>query len=308
MPSVTQRISQIKQPHGGYLNPNDFQIINNNDNEELLEENIHSSLVGLAVDYLTRVMLNTPAIDAFKISLLGATIIGERKKAERLLKNIRGIDSKSIYNACKIVGYDVCYRAGPTGYRNVDSINANKATINNIRIMVKRSITFFDNYGPMVKDGFTFEGGYTKLINKGDGDFLTKDTLWDFKVSSRKPKSAHTLQLLVYYIMGMHSVHPEFKNIKKVGIFNPRMNIVYLKNINEIPKETIDKISEEVIGYGNGNVSNEKILIATDIKRNSKYYSKKNKFEKVSLIVYFLILVIVCIDILLLLLYFMRSF
>ena len=28
---------------------------------------------------------------------------------------------------------------------------------------------------------FTFEG-YTSIIDSGDGDFLTEDTLWDFKV------------------------------------------------------------------------------------------------------------------------------
>lgn len=67
---------------------------------------------------------------------------------------------------------------------------------------MNRGIKFFDQYGPITLDGFVFVGGYTDIVSSGDGDFLTKDTLWDFKVSKDKPKSAHTLQLLMYYIMG----------------------------------------------------------------------------------------------------------
>ncbi len=249
MASVTQRIKQIKQPHGGYLKPSEFKKEEFIDNEILKEENIHSSLVGLAVDYLTRLMLDTPAEEAFKISILGAGIIGEERKAYRLLQGIKGLDNSSIYNACKLVGYDVCFRAGLMGYREVDDIEADTDTINNIKIMVKRSILFFNKYGPITKDGFTFEGGYTRIIDAGDGDFLTADTLWDFKVSKNNPTSAHTLQLLIYYIMGMHSVNNEFKSIKKLGIFNPRMNCVYLKNISDIPSEILDEVSTDIIGY-----------------------------------------------------------
>ena len=115
--------------------------------------------------------------------------------------------------------------------------------------MVNRSLAFWKQYGPVVKDGFTFQGGYTKTISSGDGDFLTADTLWDFKVLSSAPKSTHTLQLLVYYLMGTHSVHPEFKSIKRLGMFNPRLNNVYLLDIDTIPADVIKTVSTEVIGY-----------------------------------------------------------
>lgn len=257
MASVTQRIKQITQPRGGYLKPSEFEKKEFIDNEILKEENIHSSLVGLAVDYLTRLMLDTLPEEAFKISLLGASIIGEERKAYDLLKSIRGIDNTSIYYACKLVGYDVCFRAGPMGYKEVDEIKADTNTINNIKIMVKRSILFFNRYGPITKDGFTFEGGYTKIIDTGDGDFLTSDTLWDFKVSKNNPTSSHTLQLLIYYIMGTHSIHSEFNSIKKLGFFNPRTNCVYLQNISSIPQEIIDEVSVNVIGYIKGNSSSD---------------------------------------------------
>ena len=296
MASVTQRIKQITQPYGGYLKPSEFEKKEFIDNEILKEENIHSSLVGLAVDYLTRLMLNTLPEEAFKISLLGASIIGEKRKAYDLLKSIKGIDDLSIYYACKLVGYDVCFRAGVMGYKEVDEIEADTNTINNIKIMVKRSILFFDKYGPIIKDGFTFEGGYTSIIDSGDGDFLTYDTLWDFKVSKNKPTTAHTLQLLIYYIMGTHSIHNEFATINKLGIFNPRTNCIYLKNISTISQDIINEVSTNIIGYKQyssdyetkdkergGKINNEMLSMAAIMKMLScsrymvmKYYSEKH--------------------------------
>lgn len=82
--------------------------------------------------------------------------------------------------------------------------------------MIKRSLRFWEEYGPIVKDGFTFKGGYTQIISSGDGDYLTEDTIWDFKVLKKDINSKHTLQLLIYYIMEQHSVHKEFANIKKI--------------------------------------------------------------------------------------------
>lgn len=250
MYSVTQRIKTIKQPRGGYINPKAFEVTQLNDGIELFEnENIHSSIMGLVVDYLTRYMIGATAKNAFSISLLGSDIIKERKKAENLLEDIKGLDDKSIINACKLSGYDVCFRAGIRGYKPVDTINPNSETIYNIRTMVNRGIKFFDQYGPVTLDGFVFVGGYTDIVSSGDGDFLTKDTLWDFKVSKDKPKSAHTLQLLMYYIMGKRSINKEFETVKNIGIFNPRLNVVYSLEINKIPQEIIDTVSKEVIGY-----------------------------------------------------------
>lgn len=50
MVSVTHRIKQIKQPKGGYLNPNEFEKEEFHDNDLLKEENIPSNLVGMTVD------------------------------------------------------------------------------------------------------------------------------------------------------------------------------------------------------------------------------------------------------------------
>jgi hypothetical protein len=247
--SVTQRINQISQPRGGYINPKLLTVNKYEDANELSDdENIHASLIGLAVDYLTRFNNGTPPEEAFRISVLGAGIIGETKNANKLLVGIKGIDDNSIINACKLSGYDVCFRAGPMGYRPVNEILPNESTIQNIRIMVERSQSFLKIY-PVILDGFTFEGGYTETISAGDGDFLSADTLWDFKVSKKPPTNKHTLQLLIYWIMGKHSMHREFDGITNLGIFNPRLNTSYCLPLQNIEQEIISTIERDVICY-----------------------------------------------------------
>lgn len=66
-------------------------------------------------------------------------------------------------------------------------------------------------------EGFTFEDGYTDIVQAGDEDFITEDTLWDFKVTSASITTRHTLQLLMYWRMGLRSVHPEFEKLNTLG-------------------------------------------------------------------------------------------
>ena len=80
-------------------------------------------------------------------------------------------------------------------------------------------------------------------------DYLTADTIWDFKVSKSKLTNKHTLQLLMYWIMGQHSGQEIYKNIKKLGIFNPRLNSIYTLNIDNIAFEIIEEIEKHVICY-----------------------------------------------------------
>lgn len=250
--SVTQRIKQVKQPRGGYIKPKELKPESLGEGAEALnpEENVHASLMGLAVDYMTRFMSGASTEDAFKISMMGAQLIGEDAKALELMAGIKGLDDGSLTDALKLSGFDVCFRAGVMGYRPVDEINPDKLTIQNVRTMVERSLHFLDVYGPKVLDGFTFEGGYTDTVSTGDGDFTTSDTLWDFKVSKMPVKKEHTLQLLMYWRMGLHSIHPEFQGIKYLGIYNPRLNEVCRIAVDDIPEGVITEVETEVIGYG----------------------------------------------------------
>ncbi len=247
--SVTKRIDQVTQPRGGYIPPKDMQVVALHSDKGLDDENIAPSLVGLAVDYLTRFMLTDDAQEAFAISLLGAMLIREAKKAEALVNTIKGLDAESISSACKLVGYDVCFRAGPMRYKPVEEILPDESTIANIKEMVERSLRFFDQYGPIVLEGFTFEGGYTKIVSSGDGDFLTRDTLWDFKVSKKPPTCKHTLQLLMYYLMGKHSIHSEFDSIRYLAIYNPKLNTVYKYDLKNLQSAYVQEVEHTVIEY-----------------------------------------------------------
>ncbi len=278
MPSVTGRINEIKQPRGGYIKPANLKTIEMDDGNVLgLEENVHGSVVGLVVDYMTRFLMGAKKEEAFAISIQGALCavnLGKKdapKIVQELLAKVTKLDDASIFNACKVVTFDVWYR-NPTGAflaKDYAEINPDKPTIDNIKTLILRSLEFFKKYGPITKDGFTFEpvngsrkdyakmietgkgswGGYTATVKTGDGDFLTSDTLWDFKVSKSKPTNKHTLQLLMYWIMGQHSGQPVFKGITKLGLFNPRLNVVYTIEIKDIPQSTIKEIEEQILCY-----------------------------------------------------------
>ncbi|GBU10969.1 hypothetical protein AwErysi_05850 [Erysipelotrichaceae bacterium] len=252
MVAVTQAVKRTSQPRGGYIPPKIMEAVSIESLTKLNgmeSENIHATTVGLAVDYLTRFMNGSQKNEAFKISLMGSHNAGEHDKAEDLLDKVVGLDDISITAACQLVGYDVCYRAGTAMFKGVDSIFPNKPTCENIKVMVERGVTFIKQYGPIVKDGFGFEGAYTRKITIGDGDFLTKTTIWDFKVSKSNPTNKHTLQLIIYYLMGKRTQHKEFEDVEKIGIFNPRLNMVYTLEVSKISSKIIEDIEKNVIGY-----------------------------------------------------------
>lgn len=256
--SVTWRIGEIKQPRGGYIKPSQFEMYKIDDGYVLSEtESIYATFVGTTVDYLTRFVMGSES-DAFITFRLGASIAqgmygqdGSVEEADKLIAGIKDIDDKSIINACKLVTYGV-WVGGWANAENIstDNTNPDKETIRNIRIMVQRSMKFWENYGPILKCDFMFKpNGYTETVHSGEGDYLTADTLWDFKVSKRKPTSKHTLQLLMYWIMGQHSGQKIYETIQNLGIFNPRLNEVYLLDINTVPKDVITEVERDVICY-----------------------------------------------------------
>ena len=250
MPTVTQLSKSTRQPYGGYLPIRCFNKVVFEDGITLNEsENISANIIGMAVDYLTRFMLDNDAESAFSISRKGARSVGMLTKADQLIQRIKGLDDSSVEAACKLVGFDVCYRAGKEHYKPIESINPDQKTVENIRIMVYRSIVFWNKFGPVVRKNVDFGTIRTKKqIITGDGDFLTRDTLWDFKVSKNPPKSEHTLQLLIYYILGMSLKKTTFAKVTQLGIFNPRLNIAYTYQVNQIPNEILEIVSHDVIG------------------------------------------------------------
>lgn len=259
MSSVTSRIKEVKQPRGGYISPKIFNKIQLDDNLILnSEENIHSSIIGMVVDYMTRFLMTGHIEEAFSVSLSGAyraelfTKGNQTKEAKFLLNKIKGNDDNSIFYACKLVSFDVWAR-NPIGALlapTYQDINPDSKTIKNIQIMIDRSLFFWNKYGPIVESGFNFlPNGYTDVIDSGDGDYISKDTMWDFKVSKNEITNKHTLQLLIYYLMGIHSGNDLFESIQKIGFFNPRLNKVYILDVTDISNDVILSVEKDVIGY-----------------------------------------------------------
>ena len=195
----------------------------------------------------------TPA-EAFRIPLFGVQALAsagldESATFEALLADVNGLSDESITCACRLAGYDSAFRAGPIAYRPVMDITPDGQTIDNIRVMVNRAVFFFEKYGPVKIDGPTFPGGYTDTVSTGDGDFVTEDTLWDFKVSKQKVTPKQTLQILMYYLLWRRSSNANLVTIENLGLFNPRQNIVYLKSIADISPDVLTEIDLEIIGY-----------------------------------------------------------
>ena len=256
MYSVTQRVEMIKQPRGGYLKTGMFVREEFDDGIKLNgNENVAPSIVGMVVDYLTRYMCGCSPKQAFSVSLLGAKRLDaynntteEVASAYALIDKINGLSDESIISACQLVRYDVCVRASCKDYI-FNEMEPDEYAISNIRNMVNRSLEFLAKDGNTVRSNITFEGGYTEIISTGDADYLTQDALWDMKVSKHELNAEYTLQLLVYYLMGLRSDPDLFEKVKKIGFFNPRKNICYWIDISFIPQSVISVVSREVIGY-----------------------------------------------------------
>ena len=250
MYSVTARCKMIKQPRGGLIRKDFFDIDRRDDGFILHEEeSLPGGLVGATVDYLSRLVCGTTPKKAFDISLKGAACIGKLPLAFQLLGEVKGLDEASIICACRLAGFDVCLRRSLEAYIPVETIDPDPNTIDNICHMVSRCISFWDDYGPVKKHGFNFPVGYTPVITSGDGDYLTEDTVWDLKVLRREPSSQDFLQIYVYYLMGRHSLELGFFDVHRFGIFNPQSNMVYVCPADRIPKAIRDYVCHEIIGY-----------------------------------------------------------
>jgi len=86
MVSVTQRIRQVTQPRGGYINPRAMEIrYLNGDAPAPLDhraESVDVSVVGSAVEYLARIVTGTPVKEAFLREGIAATRAGSEAFTE----------------------------------------------------------------------------------------------------------------------------------------------------------------------------------------------------------------------------------
>lgn len=249
--SMVARVHAWHQPPGGLLPVSLFSRRVMDDPMPLhdrVAETVPADIAGLYVDYMTRAMTGSDVRDAFRVPLTGARLVGDGARAERLVSMVDGFFGGSIRAACMLLDYDRASRHGPGGWRP-RRIDVDGPTCWNLSRMVARSLAFLDEYGPVVWRDFRFDGGYTDLITSGDGDFLTCDTLWDFKVSKRPPTPMGTLQVLTYWRMGLHSRYPVYRSIRRLGLWNPRLDTAWLLDVDRIGDGLRGLVDERIIGY-----------------------------------------------------------
>lgn len=257
MPSVTQIVGAAHQPRKGYLPLSKFDEAEYIDGRSVVGNyNIHPSLVGLAVDYGTRLMLGTKPEEVFSVALAGASLVGSRKEADDILNNIKarfdranGLEGQSIVDICKLSGFDSAFRAGAKAFRPVSEINPDEQTLSDIAVLIERTIEFFDKVGPVLDSGFTFEGAYSDKVESGDADYLTGDTIWDLKVRKAVPNKNSTLQVLLYYLLSLRSGKEDLKDIKKVGIYNPYLQRAWVVNVLDLDESMLKAVMDDVLGY-----------------------------------------------------------
>ena len=244
--SVTQRIKTVTQPKSGYVPVAKLKIHEYEDFRQAKKAmSAYKTIAGVACDYLTRMFFSTK-VNAFKTVLIGSYLVSQYETAKRMLDSIIGLDQESIVTACKLTIYDTVFRMGASHLASANDIQPDDETAYNIGLMVKRSVDFFKN-NKLIQAGIDFVM-QPALIDKGDADYLSEDTLWDMKASQNPPTIEHTLQLLVYYIMYSHSF-PDYMRIKNLGIWNPYLNRSYTIEINSIPAAVMYEVSQKVIGY-----------------------------------------------------------
>lgn len=253
MSTVTQRVNEVRQPGYGLLNPRLFEEIQYKSKQSLQDmENVPARFTGLVVDYMTRFLSGETVKQAFQIPLIGSQLVREQGMAQEYLSHITSLSELSVWNAYKLIGYDqICRHHAPSDIVQIANINPDKGTIHNAQVMIERGLEFITSAGGLIDVPNTFPGGYTDLVSKGDLDYITANGLWDFKVTRlRQPTKKYTLQILIYYRLGLHSkFRNEYEKLEFIGIFNPRYNLAHRLPVSDIPQHITRIVDTEVIGY-----------------------------------------------------------
>ena len=233
----------LQSKEGGEVkfSPKLFKKIELENDLDLLykDENVSAGLTGTCVDYMSRLVFLEDN-NAFDIAKKGAVLVDDLSGFNQRLKSIKAslrmsggkISNKVLKNALQLCVYDAAFRSGaypvPAG-----KVEPDEKTCDHIRIMLDNVKDFFEKVGSPKLSGFTVSSKYNFIF--GDGDFLSDDYVLDFKTLSGGLLSKMTLQLLLYYVLGLEEgKYNEFSKVKKLLFFNPRKNIIYTCDVSDI--------------------------------------------------------------------------
>ena len=261
--SAVKIARSTKQPSGGYLPVSNMNKIIYKDHKKL-HNKMHGlpNVVGFAVECFTAIMLDgNNRNDIFNkimrnIALYPMNLIPKSFKyddisdlVEDLLYGINKIDNISALNAYYI-GILVTFAHNPKYPLGLFLKDYDYRTIENIKTMVKRTLFYLN-----IKD-YSYILHSTSPVNcqdyfnrycfpSAECDFITNDSIIDIKAKKYPINKSDTLQLLIYYVLSMYNGN----NIKSIEIFNPRTNILYYKNTDEIDSDIINEIKGRVINH-----------------------------------------------------------
>ena len=255
--TITRRINTIRQPEGGFLSPNAFTVTafdggNGDGGGDLNPPSLNPDLVEAAVYYLSAVMLGRPARSAFMPSLYVSLVTGfgeDTDEVGEMIEGIVGLDRASVVNAVIVCGYIVCHNADVDYCKKVDRIVPDDAAVENIVTMVNRTVEFARRFETGMLGPISLDGGYSNIVTAGAVEMLSKDTVWNFRISVSAADEKDTLRVLMYWRMGLRSTVSAFKDVKYLGIFNPRRNEISRIAVEDIPEEVLFKVDRDVIGY-----------------------------------------------------------
>lgn len=226
------------------------------------DKNTNNTMISITTNYLTRYFLLKENNDsklseieckekAFLIPKKGSEISNKKSEFDDLLKRINiknnQIDDETIINAMQISNFSFFYWKDDFKYEKIKKANPDNETINNIRIMIQRSVDFFKN-NDFYECSILFDESLrkTKCLTRADADFMSKKTLWKFSIQKEmKNKNKDLIKLLIYYVLSKKNPNWEksiYKDLDSIGIFNPRLNVFIFWKIDDIGKELIKKI------------------------------------------------------------------
>ena len=122
-----------------------------------------------------------------------------------------------------------------------------KGDMKKLYIMLYRTLKWLQRYDYRVQDFKFYPDGYTDTVQYGVGDFICNNIMFDVKCTKNKPTSQNTVQILVYYCMGLRSNNKLYKHIKQIGLYSPITNTEWIMDVKDIPVESIQYIND-IIG------------------------------------------------------------
>lgn len=280
MGSVSELIEKIEQPAFGILPISYFEKKELRQDSYILanKSSISAIHLGLIVDYCVKYILGVKLSDILHVEYEGYAehirvsairyfdsiseqartqiYIEDERKSICLSDFVSRVENAETFddfvtNMLYVIQYgdfirDIRYAFNRVGETFNKKLNQDE--LRDILIFFMRTQSWVKTLGE-VTPMYKFKPyGYNNTVTSGEGDFCSKYTLWDLKVSNGEPTSKDTLQMLIYYIMAKHSGNKLYKDINSIGFYNPKLDATWLCKIDNISPSTIRKI-EKLLGF-----------------------------------------------------------